>query len=150
LNYGASIGLYSEQLGAILFLFSIIIFLSIIVWITTLSIKKIDDDRRSLEMEYQTSLEEKVSDRTKELEQSNKDLQQFAYVAAHDLREPLRMISSFLQLLERKYDDKLDDEANEFIEFAVTGAQRLDFMINDLLEYSRVVNKKREFSKGQY
>ncbi len=146
LNYGANIGLYTEQLGDILFLFSIIIFLSLIVWITTLSIKKIDDDRKSLEIEYHTSLEEKVRDRTKELEQSNKDLQQFAYVAAHDLREPLRMISSFLQLLERKYDDKLDNEANEFIEFAVTGAQRLDFMINDLLEYSRVVNKKREFS----
>ncbi len=146
LNYGANIGLYSGQLGNILFLFSIIIFLSIIVWITTLSIKKIDDDRRSVEMECQTSLEEKVSDRTKELEQSNKDLKRFAHVAAHDLREPLRMISSFLQLLERKYEDKLDNEANEFIEFAVTGAQRLDFMINDLLEYSRIVNKKREFS----
>lgn len=145
-NYGSNISIYNEQFGDILFLFSIIIFLSIIVWITILSIKKIDDDRRSLELEYQTSLEEKVRDRTKELEQSNKDLQQFAYVASHDLKEPLRMISSFLQLLERRYKDKLDEDANEFIEFAVTGAQRLDFMINDLLEFSRVANKKREFS----
>ncbi len=56
------------------------------------------------------------------------------------------MISSFLQLLERRYADELDDDANDFIEFAVTGAQRLDVMINDLLEYSQVANKKRKFS----
>ncbi|WP_052374191.1 ATP-binding protein [Methanobacterium sp. SMA-27] len=146
-RYGVNIGLYNEQLADILFLFFIIIFLTIIVWITIISIKKIDDDRRLLEIEYQVSLEENVKDRTKELEQSNKDLQQFAYVASHDLREPLRMITSFLQLLERRYYDQLDEDANEFIGFAVNGAKRLDYMINDLLEYSRVANTKREFSK---
>ncbi len=145
-RYGANIGLYNDQLADILFLFFIIIFLTIIVWITIISIKKIEDDRRSLEIEYQESLEQKVRDRTKELEQSNKDLQQFAYVASHDLREPLRMITSFLQLLERRYKDKLDNDANEFIEFAVNGSKRLDYMINDLLEYSRVANTKREFN----
>ena len=145
-RYGANIGLYNEQLADIIFLFFIIIFLTIIVWITIISIKKIDDERRSLEIEYQESLEQKVRDRTKELEQSNKDLQQFAYVASHDLREPLRMITSFLQLLERRYKNKLDKDANEFIEFAVNGAKRLDYMINDLLEYSRVANRKREFN----
>ena len=67
-------------------------------------------------------------------------------MASHDLREPLRMISSFLQLLERRYKDRLDDDANEFIGFAVDGAKRLDYMINDSLEYSRVANSKREFS----
>jgi light-regulated signal transduction histidine kinase (bacteriophytochrome) len=144
-NRGAIIGIYSDQFGDVLFLFSIIIFLSIIVWITTLSIKKIDDDRRSMEYKYQIELEEKVRDRTKELELSNKDLKQFAYVASHDLKEPLRMISSFLQLLERRYKNKLDDDANDFIEYAVNGAQRLDYMINDLLEYSTVANTKREF-----
>ena len=92
------------------------------------------------------TLEDKVKIRTKELEQSNKDLQQFAYVASHDLKEPLRMISSFLQLLEKRQADKLDEESKEFIEFAVTGAQRLDSLINDLLEYSKVANKKREFN----
>ena len=56
------------------------------------------------------------------------------------------MISSFLQLLERRYKDKLDEDANEFIGFAVDGAKRLDYMINDLLEYSRVANTKREFN----
>lgn len=146
-RYGVNIGLYNEQLADILFLFFIIIFLTIIVWITIISIKKIDDDRRLLEIEYQSSLEEKVKDRTKELEQSNKDLQQFAHVTSHDLREPLRMITSFLQLLERRYYDQLDEDANEFIGFAVNGAKRLDYMINDLLEYSRVANTKREFSK---
>ena len=56
------------------------------------------------------------------------------------------MITSFLQLLERRYKDKLDNDANEFIEFAVNGAKRLDYMINDLLEYSRVANRTREFN----
>ena len=69
----------------------------------------------------------------------------FAYVASHDLREPLRMITSFLQLLERRYADKLDQDANEFIDFAVEGAKRLDNMINDLLEYSKISNKEKEF-----
>ncbi len=144
-NYGSNSGFYDDEFSIVLLIFSIIIFLSIMVWITANSVKKIDDESKFLEMEYQESLEEKVRDRTKELEQSNKDLQQFAYVASHDLKEPLRMISSFLQLLERRYKDKLDDDANEFIGFAVNGAQRLDYMIEDLLEYSRVANKERKF-----
>jgi signal transduction histidine kinase len=105
-------------------------------------------ERKKIESElqkYKSNLEDKVKERTKELEQSNKELQQFAYVASHDLREPLRMISSFLQLLERRYNEQLDEDANEFIEFAVDGAKRLDSMIKDLLEYSRVANKKRKF-----
>ncbi len=69
----------------------------------------------------------------------------FAYIASHDLREPLRMITSFLQLLERRYANKLDHDANEFIDFAVEGAKRLDNMINDLLEYSKITNKEKEF-----
>lgn len=80
------------------------------------------------------------------LERSNAELQQFAYVASHDLREPLRTITSFLQLLEKRYKDQLDQDANEFIEFAVDGAKRMDDMITDLLEYSRVSSKEREFS----
>ncbi len=106
-------------------------------------------ERKKIESElqnYKSNLEDKVKERTKELEQSNKELQQFAYVASHDLREPLRMISSFLQLLERRYNEQLDEDANEFIEFAVDGAKRLDSMIKDLLEYSRVANKKRKFN----
>jgi two-component system, chemotaxis family, sensor kinase Cph1 len=96
--------------------------------------------------EYWESLEEQVKQRTEELAKSNADLKQFAYVASHDLREPLRMITSFLQLLKRRYDHQLDDDANEFIDFAVDGAQRLDKMIMDLLEYSRVANQELMFS----
>ena len=60
------------------------------------------------------------------------------------LREPLRMITSFLQLLERRYNDQLDQDANEFIGFAVDGAKRLDNMTNDLLQYSKITSQKRE------
>jgi light-regulated signal transduction histidine kinase (bacteriophytochrome) len=90
------------------------------------------------------TLEEKVKERTKDLEQSNKELEQFAYITSHDLREPLRMITSFLQLLEKRYNDQLDKDAHEFIGFAVDGAKRLDAMTNDLLQYSKITNKKRE------
>ena len=89
---------------------------------------------------------EEIEKRTLDFERSNEDLKHFAYVASHDLREPLRMITSFLQLLEKRYKDNLDQEANTFIEFAVDGAKRLDNMINDLIEYSKVTNNKMEFS----
>jgi PAS domain S-box-containing protein len=112
-------------------------------------LKKAEEELR----EYWESLEEQVelrteelAKRTEELANSNADLNQFVYAASHDLREPLRMITSFLQLLERRYKDQLDHDANEFIGFAVDGAKRLDYMIKDLLEYSRVANKEMMFS----
>lgn len=72
------------------------------------------------------------------LQQSNADLEQFAYAASHDLREPLRTIRSYMQLLEKRYHDKLDDSASEFIFYAIDGATRMDELLQDLLKYSRI------------
>ena len=79
-----------------------------------------------------------LSKRTKELEISNAELEQFAYVASHDLQEPLRMITSFLSQLEKKYSDIIDDKGKKYIYFAVDGAKRMRQIILDLLEFSRV------------
>ena len=91
-----------------------------------------------------------IKENLKNMKQSNKELEQFAYITSHDLREPLRMITSFLQLLERRYKDKIDQDANEFIGFAVDGAKRLDAMTNDLLEYSRITRQVREIKQVNF
>jgi len=78
-----------------------------------------------------------LEQQTAQLKRSNTDLEQFAYAASHDLQEPLRMVSSFLKLLERKYEGQLDDKANEYIHYAVDGANRMRRIILDLLEYSQ-------------
>ncbi len=83
-------------------------------------------------------LERKVTERTSELRRSNQDLEQFAYVASHDLQEPLRMVAGFTQLLARRYQSVLDEKANQYIHYAVDGVERMQQLIQGLLEYSRV------------
>ena len=98
----------------------------------------------NVEIDDYENAEIKLENLIDKLKISNIALEQFAYVASHDLKEPLRMITSFLQLLKKNYEDNLDEDANDYIEYAMDGAKRLDLMINDLLEFSMIGSKKRE------
>jgi chemotaxis family two-component system sensor kinase Cph1 len=99
-----------------------------------------------LDVTEQRQLEEEAIASTKNLERSNLELEQFAYVASHDLKEPLRMVTSFSQLLAQRYRGKLDPDADEFIGYIVEGAHRMDALINDLLDFSRVASQRKPFA----
>jgi signal transduction histidine kinase len=114
---------------------------------------RIEESYHSIE-KARDELEMKVRERTvellktsEELHRSNMELEQFAYVASHDLQEPLRTISSFLQLIEKRYADSIGDEAREFIGFSVAAANRLQEMIKALLEYSRIQLRGSPFTQ---
>ena len=89
--------------------------------------------------------EARIDEMVSALKRSNADLEKFAYVSSHDLREPLRMVTSYLQLLDKKYASDIDDEAREYIDFAVKGAKRMDALIKDLIQYSRVETHGENF-----
>jgi light-regulated signal transduction histidine kinase (bacteriophytochrome) len=104
------------------------------------------NERLQQEIEQRKKAEEESQKANAQLKERNEELQQFAYVASHDLQEPLRMVTSYLGLLVNNYKDKLDVTANEFVKYAVDGAQRMRQMITDLLQYSRVGTRGNPFA----
>lgn len=106
--------------------------------------------RLQVELAERRSAEEKLGRTLIDLERSNRELEQFAYVASHDLQEPLRKVGSFTELLERRYKDQLGPDADRYLEYIVDGAKRMSMLINDLLAFSRIGTRTRQFARADF
>ena len=115
--------------------------------VVTCSIRDISERKKTEERirELNSSLEERVLERTEALMRSNEELQQFAYIASHDLQEPLRTVSVYAQLLAKRYQGRLAGDADQFIKFIVEGSERMQKLIHDLLDFSRVDARGADF-----
>ncbi|MGC2661254.1 MAG: CHASE3 domain-containing protein, partial [Bryobacteraceae bacterium] len=129
-----------NQVAFIFFLIGTAVMIVVLAWLYRALITFVQE-REYAQAQLQalnTELEQRIDERTRELQDSNEELQQFAYVASHDLQEPLRTITSFTQLLANRYQGKLDDDADEFIGYIVTSSRRMTELINGLLALVRL------------
>jgi light-regulated signal transduction histidine kinase (bacteriophytochrome) len=115
--------------------------------VVTCAIRDITERKKAEERirELNSTLEERVLERTEALMRSNEELQQFAYVASHDLQEPLRTVSIYAQLLRKRYYEHLADDADQFIRFIVEGSERMEKLVHELLDFSRVDARGADF-----
>ncbi|HTL16740.1 MAG TPA: ATP-binding protein [Patescibacteria group bacterium] len=130
-------GYFGKEFAVSLFAVASIILFTFLLWWNAKLLYQVDIKR--------AGAEDQLREASANLQRSNTDLQQFAYLASHDLFEPLRMVTSYLQLLEHRYTPKLDQQGREFVTFAIDGAKRMEALIHDLLEYSRVEIRGRPF-----
>jgi signal transduction histidine kinase len=164
---GERAGLYGTEFGLALFAACNVVIFTLLIWWTARSMNRVDEARNLINeqlLKTNAILEresvqrrraeqalpeahEQLQLRIRELARSNMDLQQFAYVASHDLQTPLRSINGFLQLLSDNYRGKLDAQADEWIDRTIASTQRMQQLIRDLLEYSRVDSRVRPFEK---
>jgi signal transduction histidine kinase len=120
---------------------AVMLLMGTIYLVYRIRVRTINKQRHQLELQVQERTQS-LARMTVELERKNKELEQFAYVASHDMQEPLRTISSFLDLLKNQYKDRFDGKAQKYMDFILQASDRMKVLINDLLEYSRIGKKK--------